>query len=117
MAVSGEAVNAEAKPKLEDKKEGKEEEKPEFRMVVVGDADFASNYLQGNGRNADLFQNIMSWLSQEEDLIAIRPKPTNMSKFEITESRFPVINLASVIFAPLLMIFSALSVWFFRRRK
>ena len=44
------------------------------RLVVIGDAEFATNNfftLQGNG---DLFLNIVSWLAEEEDLIALRPR-------------------------------------------
>ena len=44
------------------------------RLVVFGDAEFANNSLfpvQGNG---NLFLNTVSWLAEEEDLIAIRPR-------------------------------------------
>ncbi len=47
---------------------------PSARLVVFGDAEFANNNyftLQGNG---DLFLNTVSWLAEEEDLIAIRPR-------------------------------------------
>lgn len=44
------------------------------RLVVFGDAEFANNNFlpfQGNG---NLFLNTVSWLAEEEDLIAIRPR-------------------------------------------
>src|SRR5262249_11300305 len=44
------------------------------RLVVFGDSEFANNNLfpvQGNG---NLFLNTVSWLAEEEDLIAIRPR-------------------------------------------
>ncbi len=107
IAVSGKIEGAAA-----DKKEEKD-----YRVVVVGDADFASNSFRTKGVNADLFENMVSWLSHDADLIAIRPKATDSSSFEITESRFRVINLASVVVAPLLMFLSGLAVWFTRRRK
>lgn len=121
IAVSGKAVKAaEKKPEAKDAKKDdkKEEEKdPEFRLVVVGDADFGANGVKKFGLNADLFQNMMSWLSHEEDLISIRPKPTNTSEFEITEERFRVIHLASVWLMPPLMFLSGIAMWFMRRRK
>ncbi len=98
-------------PKAEDKKE------PEFRMVVVGDSDFASNSGRRFGINSDLFQNMLSWLAHEEDLISIRPRPANTSEFEITETRMRVINLASIVFAPLLMFGTGTVVWARRRRR
>lgn len=89
----------------------------EFRMVVVGDSDFGSNRWRNTGVNGDLFQNMLSWLAEEEDLIAIRPKETNESKFEITQGNFRTIYYASVFILPLLMLISGLSVWITRRRK
>ena len=48
--------------------------KPETRLVVVGDSDFASNAYLGVAGNRDLFLNIVNWLAQQENLIAIRPR-------------------------------------------
>ena len=48
--------------------------KPETRVVVVGDSDFASNGVLGIQGNRDLFMNMVGWLSQQENLISIRPK-------------------------------------------
>ena len=48
--------------------------KPETRVVVFGDSDFASNaYAGGALGNMNLFANAISWLAQQENLIAIRP--------------------------------------------
>ena len=98
---------------------GQEETKKEaeFRLIVVGDCDFASNSGRRFGINSDIFQNMLSWLAHEEDLISIRPRPSDVSEFEITETRMRYINLASIVFAPLLMFGSGLAVWANRRRK
>ena len=48
--------------------------RPETRVAVIGDSDFASNYALGIQGNRDLFLNIMSWLAQQENLISIRPR-------------------------------------------
>ena len=113
LAVSGNS----SKPAVpsEDKKE--EAKVPEYRLVVVGDSDFAANGLRKNGYNSDLFQNMMSWLAQEEDLISIRPKATDESTFDITEQRMRIITLASCFFFPFAMMISGISVWLTRRRK
>jgi ABC-type uncharacterized transport system involved in gliding motility auxiliary subunit len=99
------------------KKKEESEKTLELRLVVVGDSDFASNQARQFGMNADLFQNILSWLAQEEDLIAIRPKNAGESQFDITEQRSRVINLASIIIAPLVMFISGIWVWISRRRR
>jgi len=89
----------------------------EFRMVVVGDSDFASNSGRRFGINSDLFQNMLSWLAHEEDLISIRPRPADTSQFDVTETRMRIINLASVVFVPLAMFGTGIAVWLTRRRK
>ena len=57
------------------RREGSTDKEPKkARIVVFGDSDFASNnYLNLSG-NRDLFLNTVSWLAEEENLIAIRPK-------------------------------------------
>src|SRR5262249_50442875 len=95
----------------------KKSDQPEFRMVTVGDSDFASNNVRKFGINSDLFQNMLSWLSKEEDLISIRPRPSDTSEFDITEERSRVINLASIVVLPALMLLSGVGVWQTRRRK
>lgn len=121
VSISGKATakSPEAKPSQSNPSTPQEEPKKEveFRMVVVGDADFASNSARRFGINSDIFQNMLSWLAHEEDLISIRPRPADVSEFEITEVRLRYINLASIVFAPLLMFGTGLAVWAKRKRK
>jgi ABC-type uncharacterized transport system involved in gliding motility auxiliary subunit len=117
VSVSGKlAAKVEASKSAEGTK-SEEKKQPEFRMIVVGDSDFASNGGRRFGINSDLFQNMLSWLAHEEDLISIRPRPADTSEFDITETRMRVINLASIVFAPFLMFSSGLAVWASRRRR
>ncbi|MBY0370847.1 GldG family protein, partial [bacterium] len=118
VAIVGKATAAPAPAKTEEKKEGEAPPKEaQFRMVVVGDSDFPANGVKGFGINEDLFQNMLSWLAEEEDLISIRPKATDETQFDITEGRMRVITLASVFALPLMMLFSGVLVWYTRRRK
>jgi ABC-type uncharacterized transport system involved in gliding motility auxiliary subunit len=48
--------------------------KPETRIVVIGDSDFATNNYLGIAGNRDMFLNTVNWLAQQENLISIRPK-------------------------------------------
>ena len=41
---------------------------------MFGDSDFASNAYGGVAGQPDLFTNTVSWLAQQENLIAIRPR-------------------------------------------
>ena len=48
--------------------------KAETRVIVVGDSDFPSNSVIGFQGNKDLYLNMINWLAQQENLIAIRAK-------------------------------------------
>ena len=59
--------------------------KPETRVAVVGDSDFAANAGLGIQGNRDLFMNTLGWLSQQENLIAIRPKNPEDRRITLTD--------------------------------
>ena len=70
-----EAAAAAAGPKPADAKTpAADAPKPETRVAAIGDSDFASNGWLGVQGNRDLFLNTVSWLSQQENLISIRPR-------------------------------------------
>lgn len=119
----GEAVAAKD-AKNDEKKDGKKDPEPpkdrndaEFRLVVVGDAEFAANGLFQSHVNSDLFQNILSWLSKEEDLIAIRPKDVGASELRVSQFSSRFIAWMSVVIAPLSVWILGAVVWLRRRRK
>jgi ABC-type uncharacterized transport system involved in gliding motility auxiliary subunit len=120
-AVTGKSAAANtAKPPVGSEKADEKKEAPavpEFRLVVVGDADFAANGIRSFGMNSDLYMNMLSWLTSEEDLIAIRPRATDDAKMDLTEFKVRVVQLASMIFAPLGLFAAALGVFLFRRRR
>src|SRR6266852_1866103 len=72
------------------------------RLVVFGDSEFANNSLfpvQGNG---NLFLNTVSWLAEEEDLIAIRPRKGGGSgPVMLTAAQAPLIFWLPVVILPL----------------
>ena len=56
-------------------------------MAVVGDSDFAANAGLGIQGNRDLFMNTIGWLSQQENLIAIRPKNPEDRRITLTDTQ------------------------------
>lgn len=48
--------------------------KPQARIALIGDSDFAANGFVGFGGNRDLFLNVVNWLAGQESLISIRPR-------------------------------------------
>src|SRR6185503_12444604 len=61
--------------------------KPETRVIVVVDADFAANSYLGSQGNRDLFMNMVGWVSQQENLISIRPKEADDRRVTMTATQ------------------------------
>ena len=70
------------------------------RVVVFGDSDFASNSYLDLGGNRDLVLNTISWLADEEDLIAIRPKNSLSQPVMLTARQGRIVFWLPVIFIP-----------------
>jgi ABC-type uncharacterized transport system involved in gliding motility auxiliary subunit len=86
------------------------------RIVVVGSSTWvANNILSAPVANRDLILNMMNWLTSDEDLISIRPKQMEDRRLNVTGSAMRIMFLTSVIFLPLIVIFSGVSVWWKRR--
>jgi gliding motility-associatede transport system auxiliary component len=89
--------------------------KPESRMVVVGDSDFASNRAINIPGNRDLGLNIANWLAQQENLIAIRPRDPDSRPITLTEQQGTFINWLTLAILPGLLFATAVRVWWKRR--
>lgn len=87
------------------------------RMVVIGDADFASNeWVAVPGTvNAVLFRNTIAWLAQEEALIALPPKPEFDRSITLTPAQERFVVYSSMAGLPLLVLIAGVIVWWFRR--
>jgi ABC-type uncharacterized transport system involved in gliding motility auxiliary subunit len=89
--------------------------KPESRLVVVGDSDFAANYALGIQGNRDLFLNIVNWAVQQETLISIRPKDPEDRRLTLTSSQQNTLFWASVLVVPLMIWGAGVYSWSRRR--
>ena len=61
--------------------------KAETRVLVIGDADFIGNDLINFQGNGDLFMNMVNWVAQQENLIAIGPKDPQDRRITLTEAQ------------------------------
>jgi ABC-type uncharacterized transport system involved in gliding motility auxiliary subunit len=92
------------------------------RVVVIGDADFASDgYIDELG-NRDLVLNSISWLTDEDALIARRPRDVAeiarpLSPLVLTEREADVLFIATVIVEPALLLLIGTVVVTVRRRR
>jgi ABC-type uncharacterized transport system involved in gliding motility auxiliary subunit len=85
--------------------------KPETRVVVVGDSDFAANRLLFFQGNPDLFLNTINWLAQQEDLISIRPRDPQNRGIQMTQDQMTRIFWITIAFIPLVLFGNAVWVW------
>jgi hypothetical protein len=89
--------------------------KPEARVVVFGDSDFVTNSAIGIQGNRDLFMNAIGWLSQQENLIAIRPNDPADRRITMTAAQQSNIAWLSLIIIPTCIFASGVYTWWRRR--
>lgn len=85
------------------------------RLVVFGDSDFASDKFFYSLGNSDMFLNSANWLGETEELISIRPKPSQFRMLVVSQRVWRWIYLSSIGLLPLAVaVLGGLSWW--RRR-
>jgi ABC-type uncharacterized transport system involved in gliding motility auxiliary subunit len=89
--------------------------KPETRVVIFGDSDFASNGVLGIQGNKDLFMNTVGWLSQQENLISIRTKEASDRRLTLTATQQNNITWMALLIVPGLVFGSGVVSWMRRR--
>ncbi|MDA1094566.1 MAG: Gldg family protein [Acidobacteria bacterium] len=88
---------------------------PETRMVVIGDSDFATNGVVGIQGNRDMFLNAVSWLAQQENLIAIRPREPDDRRLTVTADQQRRLFWLSILFIPAAALGTGVYTWWRRR--
>jgi len=96
--------------------DGKAPEPAKSRLMVVGDADFASNQYINFSGNGDFFLNTSSWLTEEKTLISIRPRNRKDTPIELTRSGGTVLFFLGMVVIPGCVALAGLRNWW-RRRK
>ncbi|MDD4964883.1 MAG: GldG family protein [Gallionella sp.] len=86
------------------------------RIVVVGSGEFLANSFAGNGGNVTLGLNMLNWLSNDERLITLNPRPSKDVKLALSEKQLVGISLTFLIGLPLLLAGWGGYLWWKRRR-
>ncbi|MEP7117952.1 MAG: Gldg family protein [Acidobacteriota bacterium] len=89
--------------------------KPETRVVVMGDSDFAANFGLGIQGNKDLFMNTMGWLSQQEGLISLRPRAPQDRRLTMTADQMQMVAILSIFLIPAAIFGLGVYSWWRRR--
>ena len=112
VAVSG---AADAGAENQEATSASDEPKPETRLVVFGDSDFATNAYAGVPGNPNLFANAVNWLAQQENLIAIRPRESEDRRVTMTPRQQTMAFFTSILFIPALVFAAGVYTWWRRR--
>jgi ABC-2 type transport system permease protein len=88
------------------------------RVVLLGTSAIAENRAlppNASGANPDIFLSTLDWLSQQDDLIGISPKPANAVPLSLTDQQLRLNYFVTLVLLPLLI--AALGVLVFVRRR
>ncbi len=114
-AVSSPATDVPPAPAPAEGAKPEDTPKPETRIVVFGDSDFASNSGLNIPGNRDLFMNSVNWLAQQENLIAIRPRDPQDRRVTLTRDQQFRIFLITVLGIPGIILLAGVQTWWRRR--
>ncbi len=90
--------------------------KPEQRIIVIGDGDFLSNAWLGNSGNLDLGLRLMNWLSRNDAYLKIPARTRNDVSFELTRTGMMFMGVGFLLLLPCLLIGTGIFIWLRRRR-
>jgi ABC-type uncharacterized transport system involved in gliding motility auxiliary subunit len=86
-----------------------------FRMIVAGDADFASNSYFPYLANSDAVLAGLAWLMREERAPAMKPPVEVLPTVSLTGEQMRGIFLVTVLLIPGLIAFAGSAMWWWRR--
>jgi ABC-type uncharacterized transport system involved in gliding motility auxiliary subunit len=89
--------------------------KPETRVAVLGDSDFAANAYVGIEGNRDLFMNTVNWLAQQQNLIAIRARDPADRRITLTANARTGMFWLTIVVIPAIVLGAGVFTWWRRR--
>jgi hypothetical protein len=87
-----------------------------FRLMVVGDADFASNSFFPYLANSDIVLAGISWLLREDRVPTLKPPVEVLPRVTLTSAQVRWIFILTVILMPGSVALAGIGVWLWRRR-
>lgn len=91
-------------------------EAPAWRLVVVGDSDFATNNLLELSGNPTMLANAFNWLLDRQKLLGIGPKKPDQVRMTLSPGQLSGITWLVLAGLPALAIAAGVAVYFRRRR-
>lgn len=87
------------------------------QVVVVGDSQLAVNAYWSAGANLTIFLNSVKWMTEQENLVTISPKPIADHPLTVSSRDLWVIFLLACLLPPVVVAVAGVSVWWSRRRS
>ncbi len=87
------------------------------RVVVIGDGDFLANAWLGNGGNLALGLNLLNWLAQDDQLIAIPPKTAPDPSLNLSKTALAGIGIVFLLALPSALLTAGWLIWWRRQRR
>jgi ABC-type uncharacterized transport system involved in gliding motility auxiliary subunit len=85
------------------------------RFIIVGTRQWATNASVARYENRNLLVNMINWLAADEDLISIPPKSDTDTTIVLSPVQLQMVNFASLVVVPLLVVLIGVLVWLRRR--
>ena len=89
--------------------------RPETRLAVIGDSDFATNGVVGIQGNRDMFLNTVNWLAEQENLISIRAREPEDRRLTLTADQQRRTFWLSLFLIPGFVLGGGIYTWWRRR--
>ncbi len=86
------------------------------KLVVIGDSDFVNNEFVHQLYNRDFFMNCLSYLSNQANMISVRPRHMFASRLDYDPNTMSRIFTISVLVFPQLLLMAGLSIWWLRKQ-
>jgi ABC-type uncharacterized transport system involved in gliding motility auxiliary subunit len=104
------------KDKTADKKTNEDNSKTQ-RVVVMGDGDFISNAYLGNQGNQEMGENILNWLTHDDNFINIPEPQAPGSQLAVDEHTMITLGIFYLAVIPLFLLGGGLFIWLHRRKR
>lgn len=106
-----------ASDKHTDNKTAKENGGKTQRIVVMGDGDFISNTYLGNQGNQQMGDNILNWLTHDDNFINIPEPKAPGSNLAVNQDTMITLGIFYLAVIPLILIGGGVFVWLRRRKR
>lgn len=87
------------------------------RIVVMGDGDFISNAYLGNQGNQNMGENIINWLTHDDNFIDIPARTAPGSKLVVDQSMMIILGASYLLVIPVILAGSGVFIWLRRRKR